>query len=134
MGIESITLYPGEKEALLSKGYAARHVNEEYDIVSDETTQGGERTITLKKRDLTQETDDKKRLVSMICKKIGETPNGMFSKLLYDAIIDYPYAHIRKLIKAIEIGKPISAKPTHCFRLHVGDGRKKGSFTIALRD
>ena len=130
--METFTIYTARKEVLLCKG-TGRHIDEEYELVED-VTAGDERTIRLKRKDRTEELNDKKKLVALLAGKLGEPSTGLFAKLLADTMLDYRSSDVSKMIKAVESGKPVSKAPTHCFRLHIGDGRKKNSFTLALRD
>jgi len=129
---ETISFYPGRKEALASK--SGTHISAEYDILEDSEQESGERVIRLKKKDLTEETKNRKELVVLLCGKLKESTEGLFAKLLEDTLLDYRRSDVDSMIRDIKKGKSVSKAPTHCFRLHIGDGRKKRSHTLSLRD
>ena len=131
--VETITFYSRKNEALSALG-SGRHVDTEYEIIGDEVAESGERLIRLKKKDVTEEIRKKKDLVTKVCESVGETSTGMFSKVLADTFLDYDEKSVDRMLKALERGEPVKKAARHCFRLYIGDGRKRRSQLIEIRE
>jgi len=107
------------------------HVTGEYKIERDERTEDGTRTIVLKPIDLTERRIKVKKLVNLIADALGESKSKNFMAILTDTLKDYELNNIEKLIAKIERGQPVKSKEG-CFKIVIGDGRKKHSDEIML--
>lgn len=113
--------------------YAVRHAVKDYDVVSDETSKEGVRTIVLKPSTLTPERD---RLVEentdMIMKSLKDS-SPTLRGIIFDTVKNGTLNNLRKLNKMLKSGKKVSTS-SGCFRLYVGDGRKKNSVALVIKD
>ena len=129
---------PKESISLYRQGYAYMgkrpdgHIEKEYDIVQDETV-GGVRTIVLKERDLVPRLEKVRTLANMIAERIGEGSSRVVKELLFDALKDYEDKPFDRLYRQVSKDEPIKSKEG-CFKIIVGDGRKKNSTHIMLRE
>lgn len=130
---------PKESISLYRQGYAFMgkdpegHIVMEYDIVRDDTVEGV-RTIVLKERDLKPLHDRVRELAGVITERIGESGSKVVRNLLFDALRDYEPRLIDKLYQRIVVkGEPVKPREG-CFKIIVGDGRRKDSTHIMLRE
>jgi len=133
MAIEAMSLDSRKKEALASSKVG--HIEREYNIVSDAVGEDGCRTIVLKPRDMTTLKKAKQELASEICRRLNET-GTVFKKILMDTLKDYKEADILQMHKRLLLDEkppPVKATPG-CFKIILGDGRKKNSHHISIRE
>lgn len=134
MKSETITLYKGRKEALASSRVG--HLEKEFDILSDTVGEDGVRTITIKPKDLAELNKLRKELVEAIAKKLGEAGSRTFKRILSDTLREYRDSDIKRMHSQLVVAK---VKPTvkatrSCFEIIIGDGRKKNSHIIRIRE
>jgi hypothetical protein len=130
---------PKESISLYKQGYAfmgkdpVGHIVAEYDIIRDETVEGI-RTIVLKERDLKPFYRRVRELADAIAERIGEGESKVVKDLLFDALHDYESRLIDKIYRRVVVrGEPV--KPQEgCFKIIVGDGRRRNSVHIMLRE
>ena len=117
--------------------YAAKeeggHLTGQYDIQRDEVAEDGTRTIVLKPHDLTEFNAKLERLVELLMVQLKESKSSMGAKILKDTLIDYEEEDIDRMLKKMEGGKDKVTAQEGCFKIYIGDGRKKGSEEIMLR-
>lgn len=126
---ENLSLYR-KGEALAAKREGG-HITGEYKIEQDAVDKDGTRTIVLKPVDKTEFLKRVKELAGLLAEKMGEPKTGMFAKLVEDALIDVKDEDVERMLKRVGEGEKVSR--AHCFRLYVGDGRKKNCDLLELR-
>ena len=111
------------------------HIKEEYDLLRDESGPDGTRTIILKKKDLPEIQRMRDELVEKLCEKLGEPKESkMIRKIILDALKDYNLTSLKRIYNKVVLGEvPVKARPG-CFEIIIGDGRKKNSDIIQLRE
>ena len=109
------------------------HIEKEYNVVRDETDEEGMRTIVLQEKDLTPLREKARKLADVVAANIGEGDSKILRELLFDVFKDYYEKTIDKLLKMIAEGKPVKVREG-CFKVIIGDGRRKNSEEIMLRD
>ena len=129
--VETISLYTGKKEALAAYNNSP-HVDEEYEILSDQVNELGERVIHLKKRDTTKASELKNEIISILAKKLGETKSKFFREIVFDTIRDLEYPKLIQILKDLKKGAKVSKRPG-CFHLIIGDGRRPKSHYLDVR-
>lgn len=118
-------------------GKRIRHSKEDHRLISDTTLPDGTRTIVIKK--ISQAEEDKfqkmkTELIQKIAEQTGEASSKSFKTLLEDVFSDNWRAHIEELHQMVCVdGKQVKVKEG-CFKIVVGDGRKKSSKEIMIRD
>jgi hypothetical protein len=90
------------------------------------------RTIVLKEKGIEEYKDKVDEIVALMMKKMGETSKTV-EGLLKDALIDYQPKYLDKLLKMLQKGEPVKVKEG-CFKVIIGDGRRKNSEQIMLRE
>lgn len=118
-------------------GKKIRHMSESHRLVSDSTAPDGTRTIVIKK--ISQEEDAKFKkmkdeLIKVIAEQNGEEASKSFKKLLEDVFSDNWRAHIVELHRMVVVDKQPAKVREGCFKIVIGDGRKKSSKEIMIRD
>ena len=127
--IESISF---EKDIAYSGKSNTRHIDKEYAIVSDLINDNGERVIILKEKDLTGFYDKISELVNLIMASLGET-SPVLKGLLNDYFHEHREKTIENIIRKLNKGASVKAKEG-CFKIIIGDGRRKNSEEIMLRE
>ena len=131
MAEETFTIYSRKKEVLLSK--TGDHIDKEYHLESDTMAEDGTRTIIMKPKDLTELERKKRELALAIAKSLGEEKSKLLKELLYDALRDYQHKEIEEMHKKVlEKKEAVKTRPG-CFRIIIGDGRRKNCGVIDLR-
>ncbi len=111
-----------------------RHSVADYIVDSDETKEDGKRVLVLAPRPMEDTSQKTKELVRVMLKRLGEPRSRTLKRLLSDVFVDYfPEAIERLYDKIVVKGEPVKEKEG-CFRLIVGDGRRRESEEIMLRD
>ena len=128
---ESITFYR-DGSAMMGK-HPGTHIDKEYDVVQDQTDETGVRTIVLQERDLAPLRRKARKLADAIAAKLGEGDSTTVKGLLYDVFTDYHEKTMDKLLRMIAAGKPVKVREG-CFKVVIGDGRKRNSGVIMLRE
>ena len=130
---------PQESISLYRQGYAYMgkrpdgHIDKEYDILQDDTVEGV-RTIVLKERDLAAHLTRVRELSDAIAEKLGEGESKVVKGLLCDVLKDYEVKNFDQLYRQVMVqGEPVKSREG-CFKVIVGDGRRKGSQHIMLRE
>jgi hypothetical protein len=126
---DSISLY--RRGVAYSGKEESGHITAEYKIEKDEKDKDGTRTIVLKPVDLSEHKARVEELVNLIADTLDESKSKNFKAILIDTLGDYETEHIENLIKKIKGGKPVKSKEG-CFKIIIGDGRKKHSNEIML--
>ena len=103
-------------------------IKTEYEIISDETNDVGERTIKIKPSSRNTEIKRKRNeLVDILLQKLGESDSKAFSMLLENTIKQYGYDVIEELhMRVVAQQQPVKAKKG-CFELVIGKGRGRFS-------
>jgi len=128
---ETFTLYKKRKEALATTRIG--HIEKEYDLITDEVDENGVRVIRMKPKVSTELAKLRNELADKIMEKLGET-SKMLRKLLLDTLNDYNDASIKRMHRKVVLGiAPVKATKG-CFEIIIGDGRKKSSDTIRIRE
>ena len=109
------------------------HVDTEYDVVRDETDEAGVRTIVLREKDVTVLRDKARRLATAIAEKIGEADSAVVHGLLFDVFKDYHERDMDRLLKMVATGQPVKVREG-CFKVVIGDGRRRTSAEVMLRE
>ena len=135
---------PKAKEylTLYSKGLATFHKigrdeeaemhGADYSIIKDEISPDDTRTIVVKKRDATERQRKLNKIIETILKQLGEGESNLLRKLLKDATLDYYDETIDELYEdVVTKGKPVKAREG-CFKIIVGDGRRRRHHEIQL--
>ena len=126
---ENMSFY-GDKKAIATVGIS-KHLHE-YDIVSEKTDDDGTRTIIIKPTDKTEFLRLVNELADKMVEKLGEGENKLLRKMLYDTLRDYEDKEIVKMHRKVVLGEmPVKYKEG-CFKLIIGDGRRKNSHEIML--
>lgn len=128
---ETFTLYPGRKEALVASW--SGELDKEWRLLSDAVGEDGIRTIRMKPKDLTELAQKRKEVVDAIMVKLEETSKTLRAILL-DSIRQYNKTSIDRLYKKVVLGKEPIRKGRGCYYISVGDGRRKDSEVIRIRE
>jgi len=129
---------PYETFSLYKEGRAfsakkeGRHLIGDYDIVSDATDAEGNRIITLKPHDLSGHLKNLDKLVDLLSKKL-DPDSKLFPKLLRDTLVDYSEKDIERMLNKVEKKKEKVSAQEGCFKIYIGDGRRKKSEEIMIR-
>ena len=127
---ENISFYKGKKEALSAT--SGTHIDKYYEIISDKD-EGGKRVITLQEKDMSSHTANVKALVDELLAQLGETESRLMKTMLLDHLKDYKESDVIDMLRKVRAGAKV--KPSEgCFKIIIGDGRKKKSHTIQLVD
>lgn len=109
------------------------HTEQQFTVVGDELQEGGMRVLHLAPRDQTKREKQVAEIIDKVCGSIkdgSETMRALLADVLitqWDEAIDD--LHQRIFAK----GAKIKAQPG-CFKIIVGDGRKKDHRELMLRD
>ena len=111
--------------------------DKEYNLVSDNIDESGNRVIVLKPRDTTDFMRLVNEAVSMICESLGEEGKTL-RLILKDELVDWTPDAVSRLIKKLKGNKagikpPIKSKPG-CVEIIIGDGRRRNHSRISLRN
>jgi len=128
---EHISLYLGRK-ALIAKG-VSRHISE-FDVVSDQTGDDGTRTIVIKPADKTEHLKRCKELAGKMVERLGEGENKLLRAMLYDTLRDYKDSDVEDMYKKVVLGEAPVKHREGCFKIIIGDGRRRGHHEIQLID
>jgi hypothetical protein len=126
---ESMGFYT-DKKVMTNVG-ASKHINE-YDVLSDSVSEDGTRTIIIKPADKTEHLRLVSELADKMVEKLGEGDNKLLCKMLYDTLRDYEDKEIAKMHRRVVLGKAPVKYKEGCFKLIIGDGRRKNSHEIML--
>lgn len=117
------------------RAYAAKreggHITGDYDIVSDAKDESGNRVIVLKEHDLTEHDHNLDELVNALTQKLDPT-SRLFPQILRDTLVDYNDDDIMRLLAKVRKGVKVTPKEG-CFKLYIGDGRKRSAEEIMIR-
>jgi hypothetical protein len=128
---ERIGIYADKK--LVSMAGEGRHIKEHYVVVSDKKV-GKKRVITLEVQDRREVDRKKKELLEAILVNMGDQKNKTVRALVADVLNDYTDSSIDDLHNRVVTKKqPVKAQEG-CFKLVIGDGRKKGHKEIMIRE
>jgi hypothetical protein len=125
----------GKLIAIYSKGTSS-HIDGEFEVLEDVTTEDGLRKITLKKKDLAVQRQKLDKLVTSLLKALHEEDSKLAKDILEDHLRDYEEKSIDKMQKMVDEGKPVK-KREGCFNIIIGDGRKKygkGCYNLHIAD
>ncbi len=128
---ENLSFYRNKK-AMGTKG-VSRHINE-YDIASDVTNEEGVRTIVMKPADKTEHLKLCDELANKMVEKLGGGDNKLLRTMLFDTLRDYGEKDVKSMHKMVVLGKAPVKHREGCFKIVIGDGRKKSSHEIMLVD
>lgn len=126
---ENFSFYRNKK-ICATKGIS-KHINE-YDVVSDETNSGGVRTIVIKPIDKTKHLKLCRELASKMVEKLGEGENRLLRTMLFDTLRDYVDKAVVSMHKMVVLGEAPVKHRESCFKIIIGDGRKKNHHEIQL--
>lgn len=126
----SMSFYPRGK-VYYGRGRSP-HIDREYELVEDKT-EGGVRTIVLKEKDRGVLIKKAEELVDVIAEKLGEGESKAVKAILFDEFKDYAEEYLDDILKRITIKKEPVKASEGCFKVLIGDGRKRGSIEIMLR-
>lgn len=126
---ESISLFKGY--AYLGRGRDP-HIAKEYDIVQDVTAEGV-RTIVLRERDLTAYRAKVDEAVDLLLERLDEADSRTTRGLLRDVLGDYEERRLDEIIRKARSGWPVKVREG-CFKILIGDGRRKSGIEIMLRE
>lgn len=128
---ENISVY-ADKKVYTNIG-ESKHVNE-YDLLSDTIDDEGTRTIIIKKVDKSEHLSRCKELAGLLVEKLGEGDNKLLNTMLYDTLRDYEEKDVIRMISDItKKGEPVKHREG-CFKITVGDARKRNHHEIMLVD
>ena len=123
-----------KKDTAYSQLEDERHSARDYIVEKDEIGKEGKRVLVLAPRPMEDIIQKRKEVVQTILKKLGESRSKTLKKLLTDVFSDYFPESIERLHDSI-VAKDKPVKQVEgCFKLIVGDGRRKDSEEIMLRD
>lgn len=109
-----------------------RHFDRHYKIVSDKA-KGSKRVLVLELQDQKEIERKKREIIDAIAKSVGDT-GKQFKAIMHDTLNDYTDPAITEMYdKIIKKKQPVKVKEG-CFKIVVGDGRKKNHSEIMLRD
>lgn len=109
-----------------------RHFDRHYKIVSDKA-KGSKRILVLELQDRKEIERKKREIIEVIAKSVGDT-GKQFKAIMHDTLNDYTDSAITEMYnKIIKKQQPVKVREG-CFKIVVGDGRKKGHLEIALRE
>ena len=123
-----------QKGTAYSNVEAERHSIADYIVEKDKIGKDGKRVLVLAPRPMGDITQKKKEIVQVILKKLGESRSGMLKKLLTDVFADYFPESIERLYEKIVLKCEKVKEKEGCYKLVIGDGRRKDSEEIMLRD
>lgn len=127
---ETISLYK-DKRAFASKKEGG-HLTGDFDILSDKVDSEGNRIITLKPHDLSEHKRKLAKLVELLVHEL-DPKSKLLPKLLLDTLIDFPEDAIARMLNKVEKGKEKVTATEGCFKIYIGDGRRKSSEEIMVR-
>lgn len=125
---ENLSIY--KDEVLGTKGIS-KHIYY-FDLVSDETTEDGRRVIVLKPTDKSEHLKFCRDLADNMVEALGEGDNKLLRKMLYDTLRDYNEKDIKDMRDMVVLKKSPVKYREGCFKLIIGDGRRKDSHEIML--
>lgn len=126
---ENISFYRGNK-AYANVGIS-KHIHE-YDVESDVSAPDGTRTIVMIPTDKSDHLRLCKELADKMVEKLGEGENKLLRKMLLDTLRDYEDASVEDMHRQVVLGeKPVKYKEG-CFKIIIGDGRRRNSHEIML--
>jgi len=128
---ESISFYSRGK-VFCGKGHST-HIDQEYELVEDKTKEGV-RTIVLREKDRTGLIEKARKLVDTIAEQIGEGESKAVKAILFDEFKDYAEEYLDQIYKRITVKKEPVKTQEGCYKLFIGDGRKKDSIEIMIRN
>ena len=126
---ESINLY---KDVAMVQKPPSEHCIE-YEILDDTTDTEGRRTIIIKPRDMAIYRQKVEEIIGLLTKQMEEQDNKIVQGLLRDVLGDYWEENLDKVLKKLKTGEPVKVKEG-CFKLIIGDGRRKNHEEIILRE
>jgi len=128
---ENFSIFRGGK-ILGTKG-ESRHIKD-FDIVSDKTDEVGVRTLVFKPSDVAERLKLCKELANEIVVALGEGDNKLLRRMISDHLRDYDEKDIKEMHKLVMGGGvPIKTRES-CFKIIIGDGRRRGHHEIQLID
>jgi len=133
-GKETITLFNNKLATVykISREEAVSH-GIDYDILQDTKVEGDNtRTITLKKRPTTDRQKKLNEVTETILEKLGEKESKLLRRLLKDATADYFDEIVEELYSEVILKKKPVKSREGCFKIIIGDGRKKNHHEIQL--
>lgn len=108
------------------------HYTESHTLVSDKVDRSGVRTIVMKAMDRKGIEKRKQELVNAIAKAVKDE-SEIFKQLLADVFATDWDSRVERLYDAVVLkGKKVSFREG-CFKILVGDGRKKKGMEVMLR-
>ena len=107
------------------------HVDKEYTVLKDETF-AGTRTIVLQERDPEPFLEKVKSAADMIAERIGEGQSKTMRNLLVDVLTDYDEKSLDRVLRRLARGDKVSTREG-CFKILVGDGRRRNCEEIMIR-
>lgn len=126
---EAMSFYRGGKVYLTKP--PSRHITE-YNVVSDEITEDGSRIISLKPADKTEHLRLCSELADRMVERLGEGDNKLLRKMLLDTLRDFEDKSVVSMHRMVVLGKAPVKYREGCFKLIIGDGRRKNSHEIML--
>ena len=127
--VENMSFYKSKK--IYATRGISKHVNE-YDIVSDVTSEDDIRTIVIKPSDKTEHLRLCAELANKLVEKLGEGENKLLRTMLLDTLRDYKDKDIQDMHKKVVLGKAPVKYREGCFKIIIGDGRKANHHAIML--
>lgn len=136
---------PKRKEAILfsDKGTALSgkhkrgklgHWDDFWNVKSDKTNKAGERTIILKKQDRKNIDKKRKEVIEGILNGLKEKASKALRGLLDDVLQDTWDENIENLHERVIVKKQKVSIGDGCFKISIGDGRRKNSTELMLRN
>ena len=128
---ETITLY--REGAALVTTKEGGIAEKEYEVVEDRED-NGDRVITLKRIDRSATVSKVKTLAAAIAKGLGDPRSRTLKGLLQDLLIEYWDEDIDSMYERVVVkGEPVKAREG-CFKILIGDGRRKDAGEIMIRE
>lgn len=126
---ENMSFY--KNEVLTTKGRSS-HIANEYLIESDTTEEDGTRVIRLKPKDKTEFLAKARELANAIAERIGEGKSKLFKNMLFDLLKEYEEKSLHRIYKRVMAGKEPVRAEEGCFKIIIGDGRRRNHDEIQL--
>ncbi len=128
---ENMSFYP--KGKVFSAKGRGTHITNEYQLIGDEVSVDGNRIIKLKLIDQTEHLQHCSDLANKLVVQLGEPVSSLLRTVIYDSLRDFLETDILDMLKQIGKGEQVK-KREGCFKLIIGDGRKKRHHEIMLSE
>jgi hypothetical protein len=128
---ETFAIKKGKAHKMLSTKGISKHLIE-YNILSDTIGEDGTRTLVFKPTDASKFLQRVAELAAAMVEKLGEGENKLLRTMLADTLRDYREEDIDDMYRKVVLREQPVKYREGCFKLIIGDGRKKGRHEIML--